>query len=101
MDKNNLENTIYELILGECSISDCIIKKVVDNVSVLPSNVNLAAAEIELIGIDKKDEDKLFQSFSQVDASISRTYGGTGNLSLIIIRGCLKASPFLLSFLIE
>ena len=25
------------------------------------------------IGIDKKDEDKLFQSFSQVDASISRT----------------------------
>lgn len=30
------------------------------------------------IGIDKKDEDKLFQSFSQVDASISRKYGGTG-----------------------
>nr|WP_289767370.1 AAA family ATPase [uncultured Acetatifactor sp.] len=55
IDKNNLENTIYELILGECSISDCIIKKVVDNVSVLPSNVNLAAAEIELIGIDKKE----------------------------------------------
>ena len=55
IDKNNLENTIYELILGECSISDCIIKKVVENVSVLPSNVNLAAAEIELIGIDKKE----------------------------------------------
>lgn len=55
IDKNNLENTIYELILGECSISDCIIKKVVGNVSVLPSNVNLAAAEIELIGIDKKE----------------------------------------------
>lgn len=30
------------------------------------------------IGIDKSDEDKLFQSFSQVDASISRKYGGTG-----------------------
>lgn len=55
IDKNNLENTIYELILGECSISDCVIKKVVGNVSVLPSNVNLAAAEIELIGIDKKE----------------------------------------------
>ena len=37
------------------------------------------------IGIDKKDEDKLFQSFSQVDASISRTYGGTG-LGLNICR---------------
>ena len=55
IDKNNLDNTIYELILGECSISDCIIKKVFDNISVVPSNVNLAAAEIELIGIDKKE----------------------------------------------
>lgn len=30
------------------------------------------------IGISKEDRDKLFQSFSQVDASISRKYGGTG-----------------------
>lgn len=30
------------------------------------------------IGIDKANKDKLFQSFSQVDASISRKYGGTG-----------------------
>ncbi|MCI8372674.1 MAG: hypothetical protein HFI75_09805 [Lachnospiraceae bacterium] len=30
------------------------------------------------VGIDKADKDKLFQSFSQVDASISRKYGGTG-----------------------
>jgi len=30
------------------------------------------------IGIAKSDQDKLFKSFSQVDASISRRYGGTG-----------------------
>ncbi len=30
------------------------------------------------IGIDKAAQDKLFQSFYQVDASISRKYGGTG-----------------------
>jgi len=30
------------------------------------------------IGISKADQDKLFQSFTQVDASISRKYGGTG-----------------------
>ena len=47
IDKNELDNTIYELILGECSVQDCIIKEVIQGVSILPSNVNLAAAEIE------------------------------------------------------
>ena len=30
------------------------------------------------IGIDKKDLDKLFKSFSQVDSNTTRVYGGTG-----------------------
>ena len=55
IEKNDLENTIYELMLGDCSIEDCIIKDVIENISILPSNVNLAAAEIELIGVDKKE----------------------------------------------
>jgi chromosome partitioning protein len=55
VDKNNLDHTLYELILGECSIKDSIMKEVVPNVSLLPSNINLAASEIELIGIDKKE----------------------------------------------
>lgn len=55
VDKNNIENTVYELILGECSIRDCLIKNVVENVSIIPANVNLAAAEIELIGVEKKE----------------------------------------------
>ena len=55
IEKNEMESTIYELILGECSIRDCIISDVIKNVSVVPSNVNLAAAEIELIGVDRKE----------------------------------------------
>lgn len=55
VDKNELEDTIYELILGECSIHDCILKNVIENVSILPANVNLAAAEIELIGVERKE----------------------------------------------
>lgn len=55
IDKNFLEYTIYDLMLGECSIQDCIIKDAIKNISIVPSNVNLAAAEIELIGIDKKE----------------------------------------------
>ena len=46
IEKNELENSIYELILGDSSIEDCIVKEIFPNISVLPSNVNLAAAEI-------------------------------------------------------
>jgi len=55
IEKNKLENTVYELILGDCSVEDCIIKEIFPNISMLPSNVNLAAAEIELIGVEKKE----------------------------------------------
>lgn len=55
VDKNDLDNTIYELILGECTIGDCVLSDVVPGVSIVPSNVNLAAAEIELIGVDRKE----------------------------------------------
>ena len=53
VEKNDLDNTIYELILGECSIQDCLISEVIPQVSLVPSNVNLSAAEIELIGVNK------------------------------------------------
>lgn len=55
VEKNDLENTVYEMILGDCSINDCMIKEVIPNLSLVPSNINLAAAEIELIGVDKKE----------------------------------------------
>ena len=55
IDKNDLDDTIYELMLNECSINDCIIRNVIENVSVIPSNVNFAAAEVELIGIEKQE----------------------------------------------
>jgi chromosome partitioning protein len=43
------------LILGECSIEECIQKNVLENVSLIPANVNFAAAEVELIGIEKQE----------------------------------------------
>ena len=55
IEKNDLDNTVYELMLSECTIKECILNDVVDGVSIIPSNVNLAAAEIELIGVDRKE----------------------------------------------
>ncbi len=55
VDKDNTENDVYTLLLGECSIHDVIIKDVYENLSVIPSNINLAAAEIELIEFEEKE----------------------------------------------
>lgn len=55
VDKNAVENTLYELLLGQSQHKDTIIKNVVENLDLIPSNVNLSGAEIELIGIDDKE----------------------------------------------
>lgn len=55
IEKNNIENTVYELLLGSCTLEECLQENVLECLSVLPANVNLAGAEIELIGIDDKE----------------------------------------------
>ncbi len=55
VDKNGLENTIYELMLGNAEMKECIIEKVYDHLSLLPANVNLTAVEIELIDQENKE----------------------------------------------
>ena len=55
VDKNEVENTVYELMLDECSIKESMTDTVVDGMKVIPSNVNLAGAEIELLGIPEKE----------------------------------------------
>ena len=55
VDKNEVENTVYELMLGECSIREAMQNTVVDNLQIIASNVNLAGAEIELLGINDKE----------------------------------------------
>lgn len=55
VNKNEVDNTVYELILDECSINQSMQRTVVDNLTLIPSNVNLAGAEIELLGISEKE----------------------------------------------
>lgn len=55
IDKNALENTVYELFIEECNMEDCIQEEALEHLDVLPSNVNLSGAEIDLIGIDGRE----------------------------------------------
>ena len=55
VDKDEVESSVYDLIIGGAEIEECICKEVIENLDVLPSNINLSAAEIELIGVDDKE----------------------------------------------
>ncbi len=43
------------MIIGECELEECLIKDIIENLSLLPSTVNLSGAEIELIGVDRRE----------------------------------------------
>lgn len=55
VDKNSVDNTLYELLLGQAETKNTIIKNVVENVDLIPSNMNLSGSEIELIGVENKE----------------------------------------------
>ncbi len=55
LDKNTIEDTLYELLIGEVSTDEAIHKDVCPGVDIIPSNVDLAAVEIELIDADDKE----------------------------------------------
>jgi len=55
IDKNEVEYSVYDLILGETDIEQVICKEAIENLDILPSNINLSAAEIELIGVEDKE----------------------------------------------
>lgn len=55
VDKDEIENSVYELMLGECEIGDCVVDTDIAGLSLMPSNVNLAGAEIELLDVDEKE----------------------------------------------
>jgi chromosome partitioning protein len=55
VNKNEVEYSVYDLMLGECDIKDCIIETEIENQSLIPSNVNLTGTEIELIGVEEKE----------------------------------------------
>lgn len=55
VDKDEAEKTIYDMIIGQAGIEEVIQKEVMENLDILPTNIDLSAAEIELIGVENKE----------------------------------------------
>ena len=55
VDKNGLESTSYELMLGEKTAEECILKDVYYKLALIPSSIDLAAAELDLAETERKE----------------------------------------------
>ena len=55
LEKGSIENTVYQMLIVETDAKESIEKNVQNNLDILPSDVNLAGAEIELLEMDNKE----------------------------------------------
>ena len=55
LEKNAIENTIYNVFLGEVDINDVKQSTCMEGLTLVPANISLTGAEIELIGKEQRE----------------------------------------------
>ena len=50
VNKNELNKSVYDLLLGKATASEVIISNIYPNLDIIPCNISLTGAEIELVG---------------------------------------------------
>lgn len=55
LPKSKIKKTIYDVIIGKCPIEETIIKTKFKNLSVIPANIDLAGAELELYELEEDE----------------------------------------------
>ena len=55
LDKESVDKTIYDLIIGNADVDEVLQEDALENLDILPTSIDLSAAEIELIGEEEKE----------------------------------------------
>ena len=56
IDKRELEQTVYDVLINETPISEVIYETNAENVDICPTNINLAGAEVELVTVISREQ---------------------------------------------
>lgn len=56
ISKSELENSIYDVLINEVPVKSVVVKTDVENLYVLPSSIDLAGAEVELVGMKGREK---------------------------------------------
>ena len=55
IDKDNVAYTVYDLLIGEATMDQVLRKEAIENLDVIPANIDLSGAEIELLDTENKE----------------------------------------------
>ena len=55
IDKDNVDYTVYDLLIGEATIEQVLHKEAIENLDVIPANIDLSGDEIELLETENKE----------------------------------------------
>jgi chromosome partitioning protein len=55
IDKNNIAISTYDILLGNATVDETMVATEIASLSILPSNINLVGAEIELVGAQNRE----------------------------------------------
>lgn len=55
VDKDSVESSVYDVFINDTPLTDCILKTNFKKLSLCPSNINLAGAEIEMVALENRE----------------------------------------------
>ena len=55
INAEEIETTIYEVMIGEIPVEEAIFKTDIENLSIIPSNIHLSGAQVDLLDADGKE----------------------------------------------
>ena len=77
INKREVKHSVYDVVLGNCGAKDAVIRTKYKNLDIIPSSIDLAAAEIELVDMEKevarlgKERDKILAEISRGEKMLS------------------------------
>lgn len=96
IDKAELQYSVYDLLIGNCGIKDCVLSMEYPKLDIIPSNIDLSGAEIELLEFEDK-EYRLKDSLSLIKENYDFIYiDCPPSLSMLTLNALTAADSLLI-----
>ncbi len=96
IERNELECSVYDMILGEKTPKECIVKEPSYKIDIIPANIDLTGAEIDLLDADDK-EYRLMDSIDSIKEEYKFVFiDCPPSLSMLTINALIAADSLII-----